>query len=352
MTTPNSSADVEGSTSEASESETLAESPATQPRADSEAEPELDAPSEVSASETPAESATTQPAVEAEPDTAVVAAPTAGSAGAEPAVEAAVADAMPEEPPTTRQRAARAPAWAWVAITLMALLVMTGLITLAVARNANPSTPEAVEDAQTLITELEALNGYLATTNQLMSNAIASAEQLSAAAQAKLAGLSAKLGDAEPRVGQARALLGDQLSGPTRSQLDGVQQQLQSQRLTLAQRTERLEEQLLATISGAVAGLDDRVGGATGSRASASEARIAALEGKQADTEQGRAQLQAEADRLRAEAELVRAAVRAQQEAIQAQRERALDAAAQIRQLRRTVAALQRIVDRLSSRRP
>ena len=272
--------------SEADESETLAESPATEPRADSEAETELDAPSEVGESELPAESATTQPAVEAEPDTAAVAAPTADSAGAEPAVEAAVADAMPEESPTTPQRAARAPAWAWVAITLMALLLMSGLITLAVARNANPSTPAAVEDAQTLITELETLNGYLATTNQLMANAIASAEQLSAAAQAKLAGLSAKLADAEPRVGQARALLGDQLSGTTRSELDNVQQQLQSHRLTLTQRTERLEEQLLATIGGAVAGLDDRVGGATGSRASASEARIAALEGKQAETEQ------------------------------------------------------------------
>ena len=199
MTTPKSSADVESAPPlRAGESETLAESPATQPRADSEAEPELDAPTEVGETEMPAESATTQPAVDAEPDTAAAAAPTAGSAGAEPAVEAAVEDAMPEEPPTTRQRAARAPAWAWVAITLMALLVMSGLITLAVARNANPSTPESVEDAQTLITELEALNGYLATTNQLMSNAIASAEQLSAAAQAKLAGLSEKLADAEP----------------------------------------------------------------------------------------------------------------------------------------------------------
>ena len=265
MTEPKFPGEVESdSASEADESQTLAESATTQPRADSEAEPELDAPSEVGESETPAESATTQPALEAEPDTAAVAAPTADSAGAEPAVEAAVEGAMPEESPTTRQRAARAPAWAWVAITLMALLLTTGLITLAVARNANPSTPAAVEDAQTLITELETLNGYLATTNQLMANAIASAEQLSAAAQTKLAGLSEKLADAEPRVGQARALLGDQLSGPTRSQLDKVQQQLQSQRLTLTQRTERLEEQLLATIGGAVAGLDDRVGVATG----------------------------------------------------------------------------------------
>ena len=258
---------------------------------------------------------------------------------------------MPEESPTTRPRAARAPAWAWVAITLMALLLTTGLITLAVARNANPSTPEAVADAQTLVAEIETLNGHLATTNQLMSNAIASAEQLSAAAQAKLAGLSAKLADAEPRVGQARALLGDQLSGTTRSELDRVQQQLQSHRLTLTQRTERLEEQLLATISGAVAGLDDRVGGSVG------EGRIAAIESKQAEHDEFRAQLQAEADRLRAEAELLRAAVqaqreaiRAQREAIQGQRERAQDLAAQIRQLRRTAAALRRIVDRLRSR--
>ena len=50
-----------------------------------------------------------------------------------------------------------APAWAWVAITLMALLLASGLTTLAVARNADPSTPEAVEDVQTLVVELEAL---------------------------------------------------------------------------------------------------------------------------------------------------------------------------------------------------
>ncbi len=337
MTEPKSSAEVESdAASEAGESETLAESATTQPRADSEAEPELDAPSEVGESETPAGSATTQPAVEAEPDTG-----------------AAVEDAMPGESPTTRQRAARAPAWAWVAITLMALLLTTGLVTLAVARNANPSTPDAVKDAQTLIAELEALNGYLATTNQLMANAIASAEQLSAAAQTKLAGLSAKLADAEPRVGQARAFLGDQLSGKTRSDLDKAQQQLQSQRLTLAQRTERLDEQLLATISGAVAGLDDRVGVATGQgsgRASASEARIAALESKQAKTDESRARLQAGAELLRAAVQAQRAAIEAQREAIQAQRERAQDLAAQIRQLRRTVVVLRRIVDRLSSR--
>ena len=80
MTEPKFPGEVESdSASEADESQTLAESATTQPRADSEAEPELDAPSEVSESETPAESALAQPAVEAEPDTAAVAAPTAGS---------------------------------------------------------------------------------------------------------------------------------------------------------------------------------------------------------------------------------------------------------------------------------
>ena len=100
--------------------------------------------------------------------------------GAEaPADEPAVEEA-PAAVPTAQRRGARAPAWAWVVITLMALLLASGLITLAIARNANPSTPAAVEDVQTLVVELEALNGYLATTNELMSNAIASAQQLNA----------------------------------------------------------------------------------------------------------------------------------------------------------------------------
>ena len=154
------------------------------------------------------------------------------------------------EPRADRPRAARAPAWAWVAITLMALLLAIGLTTLVFARNADPSTPEAVEDAQTLVAEIEALNGYLATTNQLLAGAIESAEQLNAAAQAELAGLSAKLADAEPRVGQARALLGSQLSGTTRSELDNAQQQLQSLRGTLTERSERLAQQSSRRSSG------------------------------------------------------------------------------------------------------
>ena len=143
--------------------------------------------------------------------------------------------ATPEEAPTDRRRAP-APAWAWVAITIMALLLASGLTTLAVVRNADPSTPEAVEDVQTLVVELEALNGYLATTNQLMSDAITNAEYMSANVQAKLAGMSAELGDVEAGVGQARSLLGSQLSGTTRSELGKGQEELQSLQRTLAQR--------------------------------------------------------------------------------------------------------------------
>ena len=134
----------------------------------------------------------------------------------------------------TRRRAP-APAWAWVAITIMALLLASGLTTLAVVRNADPSTPEAVEDVQTLVVELEALNGYLATTNQLMSDAITNAEYMSANVQAELAGLSAQLGDVEAGVGHARSLLGSQLSGTTRSELGKGQEELQSLQRTLAQ---------------------------------------------------------------------------------------------------------------------
>ena len=273
--------------SETDESETPAESPSPQ----SAAEGPSNAVSEADESETLSESPSTQPAAEAEPDAAAVAAEVRASEP--PAVEQATAD----EARTARPRAARAPAWAWVAITLMTLLLAIGLTTLVFARNADPSTPEAVEDAQTLVAEIEALNGYLATTNQLLAGAIESAEQLNAAAQTKLASLSAKLADAEPRVGQARALLGSQLSGTTRSELDNAQQQLQSLRGTLTERSERLAQQELETVKRDVAGLDDRVGAATGQgsgRASANEARIAALESKQAQTDESRAQLQAE----------------------------------------------------------
>ena len=169
------------------------------------------------------ESPTTQPLTEGEPDGAAVAAEAGPS---EELVGPAVEPATPEEAPTTPRRPP-APAWAWVAILLMALLLVSALTTLAVARNANPSTPEAVEDVQTLVVELEVLNGHLATTNQLMSDAITNAEFMSANVQANLAGMSAQLGDVEAGVGQARSLLGSQLSEATRSELGTAQEQLQ-----------------------------------------------------------------------------------------------------------------------------
>jgi hypothetical protein len=128
-------------------------------------------------------------------------------------VETAAEPPTPAEPSTEHRPAAPAPAWAWVAITLIALLLAIGLTTLAVVRNAEPSTPEAAEDMQTLVAQLETLNGYLATTNELMSNAITNAAQLSAKAQAKLADLSAQVDDIDARVGQSRSLLGSQLPG-------------------------------------------------------------------------------------------------------------------------------------------
>ena len=261
------------------------------------------------------------------------------AAGAEVVVEPTV-EPPPGEVPTTRPRAARAPAWAWVAITLMALLLAIGLTTLAVARNANPSTPAAVDDAQTLVLELEALNGYLATTNKLLADAIANAEQMSAKAQAKLAGLSSQLDDTGARVGEARSLLGGQLSKPTRSKLDQAQQQLQSLRRTLAQRREQLQQQHANATAARVEAIEKLAP----QRASAVTARIDALESKQAENDAFKAQLQAEADRLRTEADQLRAT-------IQAQREHAQAVAAQVQELRRALARLRRIVDRLSSRR-
>ena len=231
----------------------------------------------------------------------------------------------------------------------MALLLASGLVTLAVARNANPSTPEAVEDVQTLVVELETLNGHLATTNQLMSDAITNAEHLSANVQAGLAAMSAQLGDVEAGVGQARSLLSEQLPEATRSELGTGQEQLQSLQRTLAQESGRLAEQQLAAISRDIAAIGDAVGVATGqgaSRASDLEARIEALEGNRAQTDELRSQaaessaaqiaeLQAEAEQLRAEAEQLRATAQAQRERMQA-------FAAQLRELKRTQAVLRR----------
>ena len=140
----------------------------------------------------------------------------------------------------------------------MALLLASGLTTLAVVRNADPSTPEAVEDVQTLVVELEALNGYLATTNQLMSDAITNAEYMSANVQAELAGMSAQLGDVEAGVGHARSLLGSQLSGTTRSELGKGQEELQSLQRTLAQAAGQLGERQLAAIGRDVAAIAGR----------------------------------------------------------------------------------------------
>ena len=265
--------------------------------------------------------------------------PDAAAPSKVPAVESAVVPATPEEAPTDR-RHAPAPAWAWVAITIMALLLASGLTTLAVARNADPSTPEAVEDVQTLVVELETLNGYLATTNQLMSDAITNAEYMSANVQAKLAGLSAQLGDAEAGVGQARSLLGSQLSDATRSELGKGQEQLQSLQQTLAHRSGRLGEQQLAAISRDVAGIDDELGLTTSrgsSRVSAVETRIEALESAQAGTDE----LTSRTTELGAEAEQLRATLRAQ-------RERARGLAAQLQALRRAQALLRERVDTIA----
>ncbi len=142
-----------------------------------------------------------------------------------------------------------------VVIALMALLLAIGVTRLAVVHKADPGTPEAVEDAKTLVAELEKLNRSLAMTNELMSNAIANAEQLSAKAQAKLASLSSQLADVGSGVGQVRSLLGDQLSEPTRSELGSGQERLQSLKGTLAQRSGRLAKQELGRASRDVAAI-------------------------------------------------------------------------------------------------
>ena len=299
---------------------------------------EPEAVSEAGEDETLAEPPTTQPRAEAEPDAAGVAAE--ADASQAPGVESPVEQATPEEATTTLRRAAPVPAWAWVAITLMAVLVASGLATLAVVRNANPDTPEAVEDVQTLVVELEALNGYLATTNQLMSDAIANAEYLSANVQAELAGLTSQLADAEAGVGHARSLLGSQLSGTTRSELEEGHEQLQSLQRTLAEHSGQLGERQLAAISRDVAAIDNEFRAATNqgsSRTSAFEARIEALESGQAATDE----LTTQTAQLRAGAEQLRATLRAQ-------RERARTLAAQLQELKRAQARLRERVEAMT----
>ena len=249
---------------------------------------------------------------EAEPDAAADAAEADPSEA--PTVEAGDEQVPPEEPPTTRPPAGPAPAWAWVVLGLMALLLAMGVTTLAVARNADPSTPEAVEDAKTLVAEMEKLNSSLATTNELMSNAIANAEQLSAKAQAKLADLSSQLADVDGGVGQVRSLLGDQLSKPTRSELGSGQERLQSLKGTLAERSGRLTEQELGRVSRDVAAIGNEVGVATrrgSSRASTIEGRIDELERTQRETDGSTAEIagiRAETDGFRAQIAELRAA--------------------------------------------
>ena len=301
MTAPNPPVEAESDdVSEAGESEMLVESPTPEPQAE---KTDAAAPSEA------------------------------------PAVESGVEQATPVEATTTR-RWTPAPAWAWVAITLMALLLAMSLTTLAVARNANPSTPDAVEDVQTLLVELETLNGYLATTNRLMSDAITNAEYMSANVQAELAGLSSQLADAEVGVGHARSLLGGQLSGTTRAELGKTQEELQSLQRTLAERSAQLGERQLAAISRDVAAIEDKVGVATNrgsSRTSAIEDRLEALESERAATDE----LRTQTARLRAGAEQLSATLRAQ-------RERAQGLATQVRELKRAVTLLRERVETMA----
>ncbi len=345
----------------------------TTPRSPKEAEP--DAAADVADSEMPEDSPTTPPSAEAEPDAASDAAEVdpseapavdagdeqapAVEAGDEqaPAVEAGDEQVPPEEPPTTRPPAGPAPAWAWVVLGLMALLLAMGVTTLAVASNADPSTPEAVEDAKTLVAEMEKLNSSLATTNELMSNAIANAEQLSAKAQAKLADLSSQLADVDGGVGQVRSLLGDQLSKPTRSELGSDQERLQSLKGTLAERSGRLTEQELGRVSRDVAAIGNEVGVATrrgSSRASTIEGRIDELERTQRETDGSTAEIagiRAETDGFRAQIAELRAAADELRQSLQARRRRARSLAGQLRELRRAQALLQRRLDSLGPRR-
>ncbi len=103
-------------------------------------------------------------------------------------------DASPAGPPgsdpATDVAHRRAPAWVWVAIVLLGLVLGLAVVSLIGFRNADPQEPVAVKDIQVLVKELGTLNGYLASTNQLMANATANATQVSAQAQRRVGGAS------------------------------------------------------------------------------------------------------------------------------------------------------------------
>jgi hypothetical protein len=224
--------------------------------------------------------------------------------------------ALPEQP------VARVPGWAWVAITLMAVLVLTGASVWVVARNANPSTPAAVTEMETLVAELTTLNRSLATTNSLMSNAIANSQQLSANAQAQLASVSTQLTAVDASLGQARSLLGNQLSGTMRSKLAKSQDELQSREGKLAGLSARVQQQQDSGTRGDIGAIGKRVGAAISSgtqRESVIEAQVVELQaqvGALQSTLRGEATLRAAVTGERLRVDRLQARIRAMQRVV------------------------------------
>jgi hypothetical protein len=149
------------------------------------------------------------------------------------------------------------------------------------ARLSGELVDAAVKDVNTLVAELTRLNGYLATTNSLMSNAISNSQQLSAKARAQLASLSTQLARVEANLGQARSLLGDQLSGKMRTKLSRSQDQVQSRAGTLAGQSAHLQQQGLLGVSRSVGAVGTRLGDTTSAgthSASAIESQVRTLQ--------------------------------------------------------------------------
>jgi FtsZ-binding cell division protein ZapB len=190
---------------------------------------------------------------------------------------------------TPKRPSRRTPGWAWIAIALLALAIAGGAITLAVVRSSEPSAPQAVAAVTALQSELEAMNENLATTNELMSNAITNGEkasesvqarlsEASANAQSKLAGLSARLEGIGSRAGQIASLLGAQLSGRERGRLGKAQERLHSRLATLAARRGQLQGQQVAGLRHRVG----RIGGTARTAASSTKNTVEAKAGERA----------------------------------------------------------------------